>query len=86
MNTNERIKAIGEKVSNFLYDKSNDPDAADNSSQDFRDGYAAGLTDADTVDVIALEFEFRNRSGSVDMDSFNEWKRGYWAGKWARPS
>lgn len=62
------------------YNQSADPNAPENQSQDFKDGFATGfIEDKKRGQESAITVEYKRR-GEVADESFKEWKRGYWAG------
>jgi hypothetical protein len=76
--------SLAEQISQMCYGRSASPDDPANSSTGWRSGYAAGFdTSVESMEAIAQEWRDRGRPNGKTDASFCEWKKGFWAGRFA---
>lgn len=73
---------LAETLAQCAYGKSAAVDAPENQSKDWKDGYAEG-TAPQSEDPIRTKWVEIGQPSYLP-ESFEEWKRGYWAGVFTR--
>jgi hypothetical protein len=73
---------IGEVISQQLYGKSSKPEAPENQGDDFKKGFVAGCAatgEAGRDEVWRTTWDEYN---NINSKEWQDWKRGWWAGRY----
>jgi hypothetical protein len=74
------MKDIAAMIHKAAYGHSDKANAPENQTEEFKRGYADGLTETETDELIEREWT-RIGQPSHEIQSFREYKRGMWAAK-----
>lgn len=77
------MRDIAAMIHKATYGHSDKANAPENQSKEFQEGYAAGLTDVKTDELI-LQAWIRFGKLGYETPLFREYKRGMWAAKMQR--